>query len=205
MSKLRLVNETRASAASPIPFIAPFEHELAPGAVIDALEGTSSTGHHLGGIDVEGVVGMDHGALRIKPLVQPGWGRSAVTWGPFEARCGLVASVLVLNGHNASENEEPWPSLARFVLQWTRHPGRRRRAPAPSRAPLRRAGRAHPPPAGLVAQPPGHRQWRHPGREPCRRAVRRSPRPPTGRPADRRSWCAPPARPTAGSTPVSGG
>ncbi|MGD9750425.1 MAG: hypothetical protein AB7W59_05440 [Acidimicrobiia bacterium] len=120
MSKLRLVNETRASAASPIPFIAPFEHELAPGAVIDALEGTSSTGHHLGGIDVEGVVGMDHGALRIKPLVQPGWGRSAVTWGPFEARCGLVASVLVLNGHNASENEEPWPSLARFVLQWTR-------------------------------------------------------------------------------------
>ncbi|MCC6435380.1 MAG: hypothetical protein IT196_10165 [Acidimicrobiales bacterium] len=106
------MNETQASAASPIPFIASFEQDRPAGELV----GTGGAG----GVDIEGVVGVDHGALRIKPLVQPGWGRSAVTWGPFEPQCGLAASLLVLNGHNASENQDPWPSLPRFVLQWTR-------------------------------------------------------------------------------------
>lgn len=116
MSTLRLVNETRASTASPIPFIAAFDQDRAPGELLVGGRGLGG----VGGVDVEGVIGQDHGAVRLKPLVKPGWGRSAVSWGPFEAQCGLTASLLVLNGHNASENEEPWPSLPRFLLQWTR-------------------------------------------------------------------------------------
>ncbi len=111
MSTLRLVNET-ATRGAPIPFAASFATDRPAGRVV-GRDG-------VGGIDREGVIGVDHGALRIRPLVQPGWGRSAATWGPFETQCGLVASLQVLNGHNASENEEPWPSTARFVLQWLR-------------------------------------------------------------------------------------
>ena len=35
-----------------------------------------------GGRDVEGVMAVDHGALRIRPLLHPGWGRSALAYGP---------------------------------------------------------------------------------------------------------------------------
>lgn len=73
-----------------------------------------------GGRDVEGAVGIDGGAARIRPLVQPGWGRSVLAYGPFERRAGLAVAVHVANGHNGSENTDRWPSLPRWLLQWVR-------------------------------------------------------------------------------------
>lgn len=118
MSALQEVNAPAALAASPIPFVAPLRGERAPGSLVGA--GGDVGAGAPSGVDTEGVIGLDHGALRIRPLVEPGWGRSAATWGPYTSRCGLTAAVLVLNGHNASENVDPWPSLRRFLLQWSR-------------------------------------------------------------------------------------
>jgi hypothetical protein len=55
------------------------------------------------GVDTEGVLSIDDGALRIRPLVTPGWGRSGLAYGPFEMRPGLVFAVHLLNGHHASQ------------------------------------------------------------------------------------------------------
>lgn len=63
---------------------------------------------------------IDHGALRVKPLVRPAWGRSELTYGPFVMRAGLVSSVVLLNGRNGSENLDPWPSVAHWTRQWIR-------------------------------------------------------------------------------------
>lgn len=56
------------------------------------------------GRDVEGVLQVDHGALRIRTTVVPGWGREGVAYGPFEARPGRAFAVHLLNGHNTSES-----------------------------------------------------------------------------------------------------
>jgi hypothetical protein len=107
-----------------LPFAASFPGTHRPGTVVGdrpAATGQGLTGPAtVSGIDVEGVIGIDHGALRIKPLVEAGWGRSCAAWGPFAVTCGLTASLLVLNGHNASENVDAWPSPARYVTQWVR-------------------------------------------------------------------------------------
>jgi hypothetical protein len=55
------------------------------------------------GVDVEGRIGADNGALRIKPLQRPGWGREGLAYGPFPRRPGLVMGVHLLNGHHASQ------------------------------------------------------------------------------------------------------
>jgi hypothetical protein len=57
------------------------------------------------GVDAEGCMSVDRGALRIEPLQVPGWGRCGLAYGPYEARGGLVACWLVLNGHNESQTE----------------------------------------------------------------------------------------------------
>lgn len=83
------------------------------------------------GVDKEGVISIDHGALRIEPLVRPGWGRSGISYGPYERRNGLTFCVLVLNGHNISRSE-PLPEGFRMRLKrWlagSEHEGALRRA-----------------------------------------------------------------------------
>jgi len=101
-----------------LPFTASFPGTHRPGTVV--VDPSRASGPAVTGVDVEGVIGIDHGALRIKPLVEAGWGRSCAAWGPFPVTCGLTASLLVLNGHNASENVDAWPGPARFVTQWVR-------------------------------------------------------------------------------------
>jgi len=96
----------------PLPFVASFAGDRPAGSVVGRRGIT--------GIDTERIIGIDQGALRIAPLVHPGWGRSAVCWGPHTPRCGLSAAVLVLNGHHGSENADPWPSLPRYLTQWAR-------------------------------------------------------------------------------------
>ena len=54
-----------------------FDKDLPAGQVIGRL---NPAGVRRGGIDVEGVISSDHGALRIPPLFRPGWGRAG--WSP---------------------------------------------------------------------------------------------------------------------------
>lgn len=72
------------------------------------------------GRDVEGLLGADHGAARIRPPRIPHWGRAVLAYGPYRAEAGAACSFLVTNGHNASENEERWPSLVTFLSQVVR-------------------------------------------------------------------------------------
>lgn len=92
------------------------------------------------GIDVEGVMAIDQGALRIQPLVKPGWGRAGIAYGPYRRANGLAFAVFMLNGHNtsqvgpvegirgrlqrwavASKTDQP----ARRLLRWARHGDKR--------------------------------------------------------------------------------
>ena len=76
-----------------------FSAECPPGQVI----GTQSTeGLTRQGADVEKVISIDNEALRIQPLVNPGWGRAGIVYGPYARVPGLALSVFMLNGHNTS-------------------------------------------------------------------------------------------------------
>lgn len=57
------------------------------------------------GVDVEGVIGIDNGALRIQPLIEPGWGRAGISYMPYARRNGLAVAVHILNGHNTAQSE----------------------------------------------------------------------------------------------------
>jgi len=68
------------------------------------------------GIDEEGVIGIDNGALRIQPLIKPGWGRSGIAYGPYKRQAGLSLGVFLTNGHNTSQ-AGPHPDELRMRLQ----------------------------------------------------------------------------------------
>lgn len=72
------------------------------------------------GIDVEGTIGIDNNALRIKPLVQPGWGRAGIAYGPYTRANGLAFATLLLNGHNTSQMGYMPESLKKRLLTWFR-------------------------------------------------------------------------------------
>lgn len=94
-----------------------FERDVAPGRVIGS---TTSEGVTRRGVDAEGVIEVDHGALRIRPMVEQDWGRSLVTYGPFERRPGLMVAAMVLNGHNTGQAEAlPEPMKTRLA-RWLR-------------------------------------------------------------------------------------
>lgn len=81
------------------------------------------------GIDAERVVSIDHGALRIGPLVKAGWGRAQVSYGPYERRDGLVLAVLLLNGHNTSQSQRLGEPLRGRLERWICGHDRRRAVP----------------------------------------------------------------------------
>jgi len=114
-------------------FVDRFELDLPAGRVVGSH---TAEGILRRGIDREKIIGIDHGALRIQPLIKPGWGRSGIAYGPFRREPGLAFHVLLLNGHNISRTEplpdgfrmrlwrwvigtETEPPLRR-VLQWLR-------------------------------------------------------------------------------------
>lgn len=74
------------------------------------------------GVDAERVLSIDHGALRIQPLAQPGWGRSGVAYGPYKRSPGLALAVLVSNGHNLSQTYH-LKSWVRQVGRWLKGSG----------------------------------------------------------------------------------
>lgn len=80
----------------------------------------SGAGVVRGGRDVEGVMAIDHGALRIRPLLHPDWGRAALAYGPFPRQPGLTFAVYMLNGHNTSQTGDLTHSVPRRLGRWAK-------------------------------------------------------------------------------------
>ena len=107
--------ETPTSDAFVDAFVDEFADDRRPGHVI----GTSDVGGAPRIVtDVENVISIDHGALRIGPMIRQQWGRSMLMYGPFERRAGTMFATLILNGHNTSQTERLAQSFRGRVLQW---------------------------------------------------------------------------------------
>jgi hypothetical protein len=78
----------------------------------------SASGHKRLGVDAEKVIGIDNGALRIAPLVEAGFGRAVLSYGPFFRRDGLAFSVRILNGHNTAQAESLPETFRERIRQW---------------------------------------------------------------------------------------
>ena len=104
-------------------FVDDFSDDRVPGSTIGTV---GACGARRSGVDVEGVIGIDHGALRIEPLLDSGWGRSQLTYGPYVRRNGLMLAVLMLNGHNTSQIEPLPESVAKRLGRWLQGHGDRR-------------------------------------------------------------------------------
>ena len=89
-----------------------FALEVARGRVIGSR---TDSGVLRKGADRESVMSIDHGALRIEPLVRPGWARAGIAYGPYRRRNGLAFGALLLNGHNISRTQ-PLPDELRMRL-----------------------------------------------------------------------------------------
>ena len=104
---------TQPPPNAPLPLADAFADTRRPGRVV----GSETGDVRRRGIDVENVLAIDEGGLRIRPLTRPGWGRAVLAYGPYRRQPGLAASFVLLNGHHASENVNPWPTLPRFLAQ----------------------------------------------------------------------------------------
>ncbi len=83
----------------------------------NAIGSADRTGVVRRGVDREGVVEIRDDALRIHPLVIPGWGRAGLSYGPFERRNGLGLAIHVLNADNGSETYR-LASVIRRLGRW---------------------------------------------------------------------------------------
>jgi hypothetical protein len=119
------VEPGRAAKTPPppsVPSIAAGETFTEPrrrGAVIGS---TGADGRPRQGIDKEGVIGIDNGALRIEPLIEPGWGRAGICYGPFERRNGRAFAVYMVNCHNTSQSENLRETFRDRFDRWLRGP-----------------------------------------------------------------------------------
>ncbi len=96
-------------------FVDNFQVNKSSGNVVGS---TTQTGIQRLGVDVEQVIGIDKGALRIQPLVRPGWGRAGIAYGPYRRENGLAFAVFMLNGHNTSQTGHLMVSTTRRLGRW---------------------------------------------------------------------------------------
>lgn len=93
-----------------------FDQDLPAGSVVGSI---GPHGAVRRGLDVERLMAIDHGALRIRPLARPGWGREGVAYGPFDREPGLAFAAHVLNGHHSSQTfydpETPRQRIRRII------------------------------------------------------------------------------------------
>jgi hypothetical protein len=89
-----------------------FSTDVAPGKVI-RKDGTERVG-----VDRFGAFSVDNGALRIGPIIDPGWGQTSLAYGPFERKPGLACAVYMLNGHNTAQSENISDTLPRRFQWW---------------------------------------------------------------------------------------
>ncbi len=72
--------------------------------------------------DTERVMAIDHGALRLQPLITPGWQRQGIAYGPFSRTAGLTLAVAITNGHNTSQAAGLPDGIARRLWRWAKGP-----------------------------------------------------------------------------------
>jgi hypothetical protein len=94
-----------------------FADQQRPGAVIGKF---CKSGHQRRGTDVEKVLSIDNGALRIAPLIEAGFGRAVLSYGPFARKPGLAFAVHLLNGHNTSQAEPLSDTFFHRISLWIR-------------------------------------------------------------------------------------
>lgn len=94
-----------------------FNDDRSRGRVIGSL---ASNGHRRLGVDVERVLSIDNGALRIAPLIEAGFGRAALGYGPFPKRAGQAFAVRILNGHNTAQAESLPDTFRERMELWLR-------------------------------------------------------------------------------------
>lgn len=102
-------------SGDPIELIDDFADGCAEGRVIGRV---CKSGHVRLGADVESVFSIDNGALRVAPLVQAGFGRAVLSYGPFAARPGHAFAVFMLNGHNTAQDEPLSDSFRHRLRGW---------------------------------------------------------------------------------------
>jgi hypothetical protein len=103
-----------------LQFTDDFGDARVPGAVVGSK---TDSGHTRLGIDRESVISIDHGALRIAPLIEAGFGRAALAYGPFPQRAGLAFAVRMLNGHNTAQAETLPDSFRARISRWLKGSG----------------------------------------------------------------------------------
>lgn len=105
------------SAATTQLIVDDFSTPCKPGQVIGS---SSPSGHLRQGIDVENILSIDNGALRIQPPITPGWARAGIAYGPYQRQAGLALAIFMLNGHNTSEGNSIEESLKGRLFRWVR-------------------------------------------------------------------------------------
>ncbi len=96
-----------------------FEAPVPTGQVVGSA---SRGGHARLGVDTEHVLSVDGGALRVAPLIEAGWGRSTLAYGPLPFSPGVVLGVSVLDGHNTSQAEPLSERFGDRMRRWLRGP-----------------------------------------------------------------------------------
>lgn len=120
MSKERVQEQVEGG----LKFSDDFTDSRTPGTVIGSL---STSGERRLGVDVEGVLSIDNGALRIAPLLDAGFGRAVLAYGPFARQPGLAFAVYMINGHNTSQAEPLSDTLRKRLDYWFKGSGTDRR------------------------------------------------------------------------------
>ena len=108
--------ETSSNTAS-AAIIDDFSGDCKPGRVIGS---PSASGHLRRGVDIEKLMSIDNGALRIQPPITPGWARAGIVYGPFPRQAGLALAIFMLNGHNTSEGNSREDSFKSRIWRWVR-------------------------------------------------------------------------------------
>jgi hypothetical protein len=78
-----------------------FSEDCSAGKTIGTKSNSGAVRH---GIDLEKLIAIDNGALRMQPMLTPGWGRQGIVYGPYTRSNGLMFAVSILNGHNTSQS-----------------------------------------------------------------------------------------------------
>jgi hypothetical protein len=109
--------DRRTDAPGHVLLVDRFTDERPPGSVIGSR---SATGAVRRGRDRERTLAIDGGEMRVPWLSDPGWGRVAVTYGPFDRDPGRAVAVTVLNGLSTSQTPNRPPGGREMVARWRR-------------------------------------------------------------------------------------
>ncbi len=116
LSNSNAILETSSDTAS-AAIIDDFSNDCRPGRVVGSQ---TASGHLRRGVDVEKLMSIDNGALRIQPPITPGWARAGIVYGPFPRQAGLALAIFMLNGHNTSEGNSREDSFKSRIWRWVR-------------------------------------------------------------------------------------